>query len=76
MKSGYLIYDRPLLQALGTLSALGPWLEGLLLLLLTPRTTWGLLLLTPRTTWGLLLLLMTSALHVPGQVDGVCRYPL
>ena len=31
-------------EALGTLSALGPWLEGLLLLL-TPRTTWRLLLL-------------------------------
>ena len=30
-------------DALGTLSALGPWLGGLLLLLLlTPRTTWGL----------------------------------
>ena len=57
----YLIYDRPLLKALGTLSALGPWLEGLLLLL-TPRTTWGLLLL--------LLLLGDLVVDLDDDLDG------
>ena len=67
-------------DALGTLSALGPWLEDLLLLLLTPRATWRLLLLLLGDRVGGLELVDEvdddAGVAVPGQVDGVCRCPL
>ena len=67
LKSGYLIYDRPLLKALGTLSALGPWLED------GDGDDEVLDGIDGRVAG---LVVDDRGVAVPGQVDGVCRCPL